>query len=356
VAPFDASKYVPVSDKTGDLVHRYYQEQYQIDGGKMDKFVAWSDASSLSMSYYDATNLPEGKLAQEYTMADNFYHSAFGGSFLNHFYLVCACAPVWPNAPASIVATVDPATGLFIKDGQVTPDGFAVNTSQPLNKPFAASTSDPTLRVPPQTMNNIGDELSAKNVTWAWYSGGWNDANAGKPDPLFQYHHQPFNFFANYADGKPGRAHLQGRHRLPWCPEEQLAAFGLLREADRRRQRAPRLCRPPDRPAVHRRPREGPCRTAPSGKTPPSSSRTTSTAVVGDHVAPPKGDKWGPGTRVPAIIISPYAKKHFVDHTQYETDSILKFIEDRWGVAALGTHDDGAADMSNAFDFKQKVN
>ena len=40
---------------TGDAVHRYYQEQLQIDGGKNDKFVAWSDAASLVMSYYDGS-------------------------------------------------------------------------------------------------------------------------------------------------------------------------------------------------------------------------------------------------------------------------------------------------------------
>ncbi len=38
-----------------------------------------------------------------------------------------------------------------------------------------------------------------------------------------------------------------------------------------------------------------------------------------DHVAPPKADRWGPGTRIPALIISPYAKKGYIDHTQYDT-------------------------------------
>ncbi|TMH08279.1 MAG: hypothetical protein E6H65_17695, partial [Betaproteobacteria bacterium] len=52
-----------------------------------------------------------------------------------------------------------------------------------------------------------------------------------------------------------------------------------------------------------------------------------------DHVPPPSGDRWGPGVRVPAIIISPYAKRRFVDHTLYETVSILKFIETRWQLA-----------------------
>lgn len=128
VQPFDVSQYVTPDQKTGDLVHRYYQEQYQIDGGKMDKFVAWSDAAGLVMSYYDASNMPEGKLAQQYVMADNFFHAAFGGSFLNHFWLVCACTPTWPNAPASKIAQLD-ATGVISKDGSVTPDFFAVNTN-----------------------------------------------------------------------------------------------------------------------------------------------------------------------------------------------------------------------------------
>src|SRR5438552_2014819 len=55
-----------------------------------------------------------------------------------------------------------------------------------------------------------------------------------------------------------------------------------------------------------------------------------------DHVPPPRGDRWGPGVRVPAIIISPYAKRSFVDHTTYETTSILKLIETRWNLPPLG--------------------
>jgi phospholipase C len=67
-----------------------------------------------------------------------------------------------------------------------------------------------------------------------------------------------------------------------------------------------------------------------------------------DHVAPPATDKWGPGTRVPTIIISPFAKKGFIDHTVYDTTSILKLIETRYGLVPLGTRDAGAADLSNA--------
>ena len=70
-----------------------------------------------------------------------------------------------------------------------------------------------------------------------------------------------------------------------------------------------------------------------------------------DHVAPPKIDAWGPGSRVPALIISPFAKRGFVDHTQYDTSSILKFIEHRFGLQAVGTRDAAANDLTNAFQF-----
>ena len=52
-------------------------------------------------------------------------------------------------------------------------------------------------------------------------------------------------------------------------------------------------------------------------------------------MAPPKGDRWGPGTRIPAIIVSPFAKKGVVDHTQYDTGSILRFITKRFALPVL---------------------
>src|SRR3979411_893476 len=87
--PFDITKYVPANQKTRDLVHRYYQEQVQIDVGKMDKFVAVSDAKGLSVGYYPTAQLPVAAEAANYVLQDNFFHAAFGGSFLNHQWLVC---------------------------------------------------------------------------------------------------------------------------------------------------------------------------------------------------------------------------------------------------------------------------
>jgi len=69
-----------------------------------------------------------------------------------------------------------------------------------------------------------------------------------------------------------------------------------------------------------------------------------------DHVAPPSGDRWGPGTRVPAIIISPFARRHYVDHTIYDTTAILKLIETRWDLDPLGTRDASANSLLNALE------
>src|SRR5262245_38477244 len=108
---------------TGDMIHRFYTEQQQIDGGRNDKFVSWSDNGGLVLSYIDATNLPTGQLAQQFTLADNFFMAAFGGSFLNHQFLVAAAAPQWDqplpaNAP-NFVSMLD-GTGAPLIDGNVT--------------------------------------------------------------------------------------------------------------------------------------------------------------------------------------------------------------------------------------------
>ena len=72
-----------------------------------------------------------------------------------------------------------------------------------------------------------------------------------------------------------------------------------------------------------------------------------------DHVTPPKGDRWGPGSRIPAIIISPYAKRGYVDHTPYDTTSILKLITKRFDLEPLPGVRAGAGDRTAAFDFSR---
>src|SRR5262249_5470692 len=91
----------PPSVVTRDLWHRFYQNQMQIDGGKNDRFAAYSDAGALVMGHYDGSRMALWSIAKQYTLADHFFMGAFGGSFLNHIWLICACAPLYPNADTS---------------------------------------------------------------------------------------------------------------------------------------------------------------------------------------------------------------------------------------------------------------
>src|SRR4029077_1648868 len=97
---------------TRDLVHRFYQEQYQLSGGKQDRYATGSDAVGLTMGYYDTPALPiyaylHGDDHPHYGILDNFFQSAFGGSFLNHQWLVAAATPTWPDAPEVNHSIVD---------------------------------------------------------------------------------------------------------------------------------------------------------------------------------------------------------------------------------------------------------
>jgi len=352
VAPYDAAQYVPPDHKTGDIVNRAFQERRQINGGRMDGFAAWSENGGLAMSYYDATDLPVGRLAQQYTLLDHFFHSAFDGSLINHFWLICACTPIWPNAPANVVIQLD-AQGVVVKDGSVTPDGYVVHTVYASNRPYPATIRDPAQLMPLLAMPTIGDRLSEKGISWAWYSEGWNDAVTGRPEPLFQFHHQPFNYFARYADGTAARAeHLKDvQDFFAALRANNLPAVAFVKPIGAHNEHpgyADLL--------------SGQRYVADLVKAVQDSTVWKDSVIIitydegggrWDHVPPPQGDRWGPGVRVPAIVISPYAKRRFVDHTAYETTSILKFIETRWQLAPLGSRDAAANNLLNAFDFSQ---
>jgi phospholipase C len=360
VQPYAALTYIQASQVTGDMVHRFYQEQSQIDGGKMDKFMTWSDNPGLVFSTFDATTMPEGQLAAQYTLADNGFHSAFGGSFLNHQYLICACAPVFPNAPAAFVAALDGSAkqlaldgaGTIVRDGFVTPDGFAINTAFTVNNPHPAGVVAASL-IPNQTNPTIGDRMSAANVSWKWYAGGWTAALAGNPDAYFQFHHQPFAYYAAFADGTAAKAaHLQDETNfLADLHGNTLPAVSFIKPIGQNNEH-------PGYTSLL----AGQQHVAGLVQAIQGSPYWKNTAIIvtydenggrWDHVAPPAADRWGPGSRVPFIVISPWARHSFVDHTQYETVSVLAFLERLYNLQPLGTRDAAANPFSNAFDFTQ---
>jgi phospholipase C len=346
-SPFLIDKYVPADQKTGDLVHRFYQQQEQINGGKMDRFAAVSDAGGLAMGYYDGSKTGLWKYAERYTLADHFFHGAFGGSFLNHIWLICACAPYFPDAPAAERIELD-SNGTLVEDGRVTADGYVVNTLYSVHKPRPAFATDQKKLVPAQTLPTIGDRLSEKNIDWAWYAGGWNNALAGKADKLFQYHHQPFVYFKNFADNTPARAkHLKDETEfLSAIKQGTLPAVSFykpLGEFNLHPGYANITSGDAHITGILRA-----IENSPVWKSSVVIVTFDENGGYWDHVAPPKIDRWGPGVRVPTLIISPFARKGFVDHTVYDTTSILKMIETRFGLMPLGTRDAQAADLTNA--------
>jgi len=348
--PFEISQYVPIDRKIGDPLHRFYQHQAQINGGRMDRFAALSDAGGLTMGYYDGRKLPLWEYAEKYTLADRFFQAAFGGSLLNHFWLVCACTPHHDNPPAELTAVLN-EKGELIKDGVFTPDGYAVNTIQTIQTPHNPAITDPRRLLPPQTLPTIGDRLSEKNISWAWYSGGWNDAIAGHADESFQYHHQPFAYFKRYAQGTRERArHLKDETDFLTAIEKghlpTVAFYKPIGAHSEHPGYADLLAGEMQAAAVIQKIEQ-------SRLWPHSVIIVTYDEYGGfwDHVPPPPGDRWGPGNRVPTIVVSPFAKRGYVDHTTYDGTSILKFIETRFDLKPLGERDDKANDLLNALDF-----
>jgi len=357
--PFNIDQYIPNAEKTRDLVHRYYQNQVQINGGLNNKFTAVSDALGLTQGYYDTNNLPLAALASHYTVADNFFQAAFGGSFLNHQWLICACTPEWPGAPDNQHTILNPATGLpsgvlpngtRARDGILVtaPENFAVNTVFSVNLPGFLPTPANTPLLPSQTAPTIGDRMDAADVDWAWYAGGWNDTLAGNPELRFQFHHQPFAYYENYKPGSPGgTAHLKDETEfMDSARNGTLPAVSFIKPVGEDNEH-------PGYADVAR----GEQHTLDLIQAVKDGPDWGHTAIVvtydefggfWDHVPPPVVDRWGPGTRIPALVISPFAKKHFVDHTQYDTTSILATIEHRWNLPPLTSRDAAVADLGNA--------
>lgn len=358
---------------THDLWHRFYQNQMQINGGRNDKFVAWADAGAEVMGHLDGSKMAMWKIAQQYTLADHFFMGVFGGSYMNHIWLACACVARYPDADTAAakpsIAVVNPdgvslalapnapksaMDGIpkFVADGNLTPDFFAVNTMQPPYQPSAnkpAEGGDPALAdpkapttLPPQTEITIGDLLSAKGISWAWYSGAWQsvlDHGNQTPVPAFQYHHQPFNYFVNFAPGTAARQEhlrdggLDGAEFIKAIDAGALPQVAFYKPQGNLNEHA-----------GYADVSSGDAHLATLIDHLQKSPQWPHMLVVvtydenggfWDHVAPPKGDRWGPGTRIPAIIVSPFAKKGYVDHTAYDTTSILRFITHRFGLPVL---------------------
>jgi len=438
--PFDIAIYIPTTSLTRDLVHRYYQEQYQLNNGAQNRYVAGSDAIGLAMGYYDTRKLPvyaylRSPGAPGYVVLDNFFQGTFGGSFLNHQWLVAARAPIWDKAvndgsaadlhsvvdgngmptsyalyasslgtqalDAALTASCAPPAGRPATPASVVCGDFAVNTVQSWYQPYAPGTPESN-RLPPLSTPTIGQALTRAHIDWAWYSGGWSNAsgNVGAPgwtngtgplpatatsgapcpdthahpkavwpncpDNLFQFHHQALNYFAAYAPGTKARAdHLRDEAEfIAAAKSGTLKAVSFVKPIGEENEH-------PGYATVD----EGSRHLRDLLQAIDSGPRRKDTLVIitydefggsWDHVAPPgqggasgPHDKFGPGTRVPALLVSRHFSKSAVDHTQYDTTAILATIERRFGIAPIGevysTAPGGAARDAAVEDFASAI-
>ncbi len=351
-APFDLEPYISLTKNTVDPVHRFYNELCQINGGKMNGFAAWGNTGGFVMSYYDISKTRMGQLAKQYTLCDHFFHSCYGSSMCGALMLFSAQIPKWPNPPQKLIIDTT-EEGIMSFKGKVTKEGYAVEDFQPYYPPYRKNTP-PNERLPPQTFLTIGDLLDAKKISWGWYAEGWDDALAGKDSHDFPCHHQAPSYFPQFAPNTAGRkAHLFDLREFHLqLQRNELPAVCFIRSLDSHSEH-------PGEGSLL----EGLNWCADLIETIQKSPAWDTCVIVvtydenggrWDHVAPPIVDAFGPGTRIPTLIISPFAKKGFVDKTTYETVSILKFIEERWGLPSLSPRDANANNLLNAFDFSKE--
>lgn len=346
---FPIDQYVKISDKIPDPSHEFYTHIAQVNGGKMDGFARLSKVGGLPMGYYDMSKTRLWQYAQEYTLADHFFQSAWGGSFINHQYLIAAQTPLFESAPESMKTVLD-KKGVVKKGGLLTPDGYAVNTVQPRLAPYDPKYKDEAQRLQPLDYANIGDRLTEAKISWGWYAGGWKQILNGQNPKDFQYHHQPFLYFAKYGPGTDGRReHLKDEddmmtelkeHRFPqvvfYKPVGDENAHPGYSDVESGDQKVYQLVE--------------------ALKQSPYWKKTLIVITFDEHggfwdpAQPPAVDKWGPGTRIPAIFVSPLVKKGHIDRTTYETTSILSFLEKRFGLPPLTDRDRKADPLSGIFE------
>jgi phospholipase C len=350
-APFAMLKFVGPLDETNNPIHRFYHMQRQYgpgaDGVAMGRWVAEGTSGGTSMGYYERAAIPvQWRLAEEFVLLDRYFQGIHGGSFANHFYLISAAVARYPDAPPALRAEID-REGRVTRDGDVTPDGDVVNNLDP---PYPPQRAGHILRAP-QTLPTIADRLDAASVSWRWYATGWGAGERAVQEGLVP-HHNPFQYVKRIMETPEGRAHIADASEF----SAALRGRGLPSVA---------FVKPHWKVNAH-----AVSSTVGAGdgwigqmmREIMTSAYWPRTVVVitydegggwFDHVRPPEVDRFGFGTRVPTLVVSPYARRGLVAHGRYDHASILRLIEWRFGLAPLTARDRDAGLFLEAFDFQQ---
>jgi phospholipase C len=318
-----------------DINHSWQAAHMAYDNGKMDGFVA-AEKTTLTMGYYDRRDIPNyWAYADNFVLDDNFFSSLMGPSLPNHLYIASGT-----NGPTTL-------------DEKWILEGGVVNN--PGNTGLGVTEIQGGISF---SWATLAQELSNGNVSWMWYTGSVNPLKPSIWDvlPLFIFFQNHPNELSDHVKNTQNFISDVQNGRLP-------AVSWII----------PGVWHPPDLPQVC-------ARGAGVSEHPPARSdcgmdyvtylvnqvmesqywRSTALVITWDdyggfydHVPPPQIDKYGEGFRVPALVVSPWAKHGYVDHTMYEFGSLLKLAEVNFNLPTLGTRDVKANDMMNSFDFNQ---
>jgi phospholipase C len=377
--------------QTCDQDHNYTDEQKAFDGGLMDKFVEtvgrgtaactdYGKGSGLVMGYYDGNTVTAmWNYAQHFAMSDNSYGTTFG-----------------PSSPGALNLVAGQTHGFATTSPAVTASGTVIGDPQPAGD--SCDTRDATTSV--DTANkNIGDLLNAKNVSWGWFQGGFADCTATHADVSgvtskdYIPHHEPFQYFASTANLKHTRPASVAEigHAGPANHQYDLTDFWAA--VDAKSMPAVSFLKAPayqDGHAGYSTPLdEQKFLVDTVNKLQKTRDWKSSAVVVAyddsdgwyDHQMGPivnqsndpavdaltggscgtnpahmlagVSDRCGYGPRLPLLVISPYARTNFVDHTVTDQSSVLRFVEDNWKTGSLGngSFDALAGSLSGMFDF-----
>lgn len=210
-APYEVSKYIRMDETTdghdGVPTHAFHNQIAQINNNRMDRFVAWSITGSYAMAYYDMTGTWLYEFARNWTLFDRWHHSAFGGSHLNHHYLVRPLPPVIASGPIDVKFLItEDARGyptgdsIFPTKQSLTTDMYVVSTAYHCKFPYFGA---PCINIE-QSSRTIGHVLTDAGITWKWYAEGLDRHLANPKDPWvlanFFGHHQPFLYYHPWTD------------------------------------------------------------------------------------------------------------------------------------------------------------
>lgn len=278
------------------------------NNGLMDKFAFYSGDNALG--HYDATTPGVDLLwnwARQYALADNFYASVMGDAPSNQLYLIAA------------------------DDNNF---GFTI---QPFYGPCNTLTTTPA----PYTFPHVGDQLSGKGLTWAWYHESYGDCAHYVPQE------NPFQFFTTSQNS----SHLRDLTAF----SSDLAA-GQLPSVSFVQPGPLHSTHPAAGYAISHGLQwlDGFIRQIQNSPVWPNTAIVViwdSSGGLWDHVPPPQVDSQGLGPRVPMMVISPFAKKGYISHVQMDDVSILKFIQSTFGLPPLNARNQLSNSISDMLSF-----